>query len=268
MKDPAVSSTNERYWLAGGKKPVPTLTVAGARFAVEHSRLLDFVLLFSEARIRRLRSLVEKGPKKQSQTPSSDGDPVAKEAREFLWELDSHEELIHEVVLTRVVDNFLCFITDLLALIYKAKPEMLKSSEQERLDFVFQYSDMDELRTAIAEKRVERLAYLGLRELAEYIKSHMAFDLFPVPADLGKASLIVEFRNVIVHNRGRISAASVRRFPFLKPEIGRRVDLPYDQLRESRQFLENAVLDIDMRATGKFFLKAEPLPEPPPELIG
>ena len=241
------------------------MTLAGARFAVEHSRLLNFVVFFSEASVRRRHNLFEKGSQRQSQTPS-EGDQIAG-AREFLLELDSHQELIHEVVLTRVVDNFLCFITDFLALTYKAKPEMLKSSEQERLDFIFQHSDMDELRTAVAEKRVERLAYLGLRELADYIKGHMGFDLFPVPADLEKASLIVEFRNVIVHNRGHISAASARRFPSLKTQIGCRVKIPYDQLRELRQFLENAVLDIDIRAICKFSLEGAPLPEPPPELI-
>ncbi len=258
-----MTTSSDRYWLAGGTKTVPSLTVAGARFGVEHSYLLDFVVFFSEARVRALRNLVEKGASQEG----SKAEDIATEAEGYLRELDTHQAIIQEVVLTRVVDNFLCFVTDLLALIYKAKPDMLKSSEQERLDFIFQYADMDELRTAVAEKRVERLAYLGLRELAEYIKSHMGFDLFSVPSDLERAALIIEYRNVIVHNRGRISAASARRFPNLKAQIGKRVVFEHDQLRDLRQFLENAVVDIDVRATSKFELKAEPLPETPANLV-
>jgi hypothetical protein len=240
------------------------LTIAGARFAVEHSLLLDFVLFFSKARAERIRALVEE--RSNAIAPSAVIDDIAIAAKEYLRELDSHEELLNQFVLTRVVDNLLCFITDLLALIYEAKPEMLKSSEQERLDFIFQYSDMADLRTAVAEKRVERLAYLGLRELTEYIKTHMGFDLFPQNADLERAALIVEYRNIMVHNRGQIGAASVRRFPILKSQLGKRVALAYDSLRDDRQFLENAVVDIDVRATSKFSLKAGLFPEPPAHL--
>jgi hypothetical protein len=258
--------TGDKYWIAGGTKAVPSQTVAGARFVAEHSRLLGLEIVFSMTRI--LRDYVE-SPRVHLEKSVREAGSEAEEAfaavRKYLRDLESHEAFMREVVLTRVVDNFLCFITDLLALIYKTKPEMLKSSEQERLDFIFQYPDMDELRSAVAEKRVERLAYLGLRELADYIKNHMGFELFQAASDLERAALVVEFRNVIVHNRGCISAASVRRFPVLKAQIGKRLVLEHGYLRDLRQFVENAAIDIDVRATGKFGLPAQPLRPPLPE---
>ena len=142
---------------------------------------------------------------------------------------------------------------------------MLRSAEQERLDFILQYQSMDELRTAIAEKKVERLAYLGLRDLAAHMQSNMGFSLFPSDAQLEQAALLVEYRNLFVHTRGIVSATSARRFPTLKAELGKRVAIHLREVRELRQFLENAVLEIDVRAVQKFGLPTVDLPPHPDE---
>ena len=177
-----------------------------------------------------------------------------------------HKSLLLELVLTRTVDNFLCFVSDLLALIYKSKPEMLRSSESEKLDFILQFTDMDQLRSAIAEKRVERLSYLGLRELCEHIESHMSFMVFEAPEDLHRAALIVELRNICTHARGVVGPTTVRRFPEMRAELGRHINLSASKVTEDRKFLEDCVFDIDLRATSKFSLPCKPLPPPPPEL--
>ncbi len=247
------SHSEHRYWLAGGRKPVPHLTEAAIRFAGEHSRLLDFHVFFSEAKLRKFID------KQQGET---------EELKALLLEIQQHDALLTEVVICRVVDNFLSFVSDLLALIYKVRPEMLRSSEQERIDFVLRFESMDELRSALAEKRVERLAYLGLRDLAEHLKSQMGFDLFPVTDQLDRAAMLVEYRNLFVHNRGVVSSMSVRRFTILKEHLGKRIEIPPKDVRELRQFLENAALDIDIRASTKFSLPVASLPEPPEHLIG
>jgi len=121
-----------KYWPSGGQTPVPSITSAASAFVIEHSRLLDFDVFFSKGMIEKLDAL-----RKSGATLSVDSPLV-------------HNSLLLELVLTRTVDNFLCFLSDLLALIYKAKPEMLRSSENEKLDFVLQFSDMDQLRSAVA----------------------------------------------------------------------------------------------------------------------
>jgi hypothetical protein len=237
-------ATQEQYWPTGGSTPVPTTTSAASAFIAEHSRLIDFALFCARVVVDKLKI----------PTHEIDGDPLA------------HDPLLQELILTRTVDNFLCFISDLLALIYKAKPEMLRSSEQERVDFVLQFSDMDQFRAAVAEKRVERLSYLGLKELAEYIDSHMSFQLFESPEFLNKAAVLVEMRNICVHSRGRVSSISARRFPELKAQLGKRIDLSYESVTSNRKFLENCVFDIDVRATNKFSLPARQVPDPPDHL--
>lgn len=240
-------STETKYWPAGGTAPVPSITAAAFGFIAEHSRLLDFDLFFTEGVLARLESILE-GASPPTQSPLV------------------HRSLLFELVLTRTADNFLCFISDLLALIYKTKPEMLRSSESEKLDFIFQHADMDQLRSAIAEKRVERLSYLGLRELSAHIESQMAFNLFDSQDALNRAALIVELRNICVHARGVVGSTSARRFPEMASQVGKRIELSSSKVTEDRKFLENCVFDIDLRAASKFALPSRPLPNPPPGL--
>lgn len=240
---------DERYWLAGGNKPVLSITRAAYKFGHEHSRLLDFVV-FSH----------------QSFASFFDADKSEEHPDRTFYERAFDDTLLQELILTRAVDNFLCFLSDLLGLIYKAKPEMLLSSEQERLDFVLNFSDMDQLRRAIAEKKVERLSYLGLKELAHHFEKTMGFKLFENPNELERAAIIVEMRNICVHARGIIGQVSVNRFPSLKEGLGKKLDLNDALIRDLRHFLEHCVFDIDSRASQKFGLECAKLPTPPPGL--
>ena len=226
---------------------VPTATAPAMRFVDEHSRLLDFAVFTAAAFVNR----------------KSDGDPA-----EWHDQQRRSEEMLQELILTRTVDNFLCFVSELLALIYKTKPQMLRSADQERIDYILDFHNMDELRTAIAEKKVERLSFLGLRDLSEWLKSQIGFELFPSVDELRQASLLVEMRNICVHSRGVVGSLSSRRFAEFRNELGKKLDFSHERIREFRCFLENAVFDIDVRATEKFTLPAIQVPEPPEYLIG
>ncbi len=241
-------ATEPKYWPAGGTTPVPSITSAASVFITEHSRLLDFDLFFSKGVLNALKAMRNSAPTESPSNPRA------------------HSSLLLELVLTRTVDNFLCFVTDLLALIYAARPETLRSSESEKLEFILQFADMTQLRSAIAEKKVERLSYLGLRDLCAHIESQMSFTLFETANDLHRAALIVELRNICVHARGVVGATSAKRFPELQPQIGRRIDLTNSSVTDHRKFLEDSVFGIDLRATSKFNLPATALPKPPPDL--
>ena len=96
----------------------------------------------------------------------------------------------------------------------------------------------------------------------------MAFVWEQTKVHLGKAALLVEYRNLLVHNRGIVSSTSVKRFPVLASQLGRRIALTPQVVSEYRKFLENAVFDIDLRASEKFAIPAIPIPAPPMDLVG
>ena len=242
------SRPEDLYWLAGGTKVVPTATAPAMAFVNEHSRLLDFAVFATQAFVNGAEG-------------KSEGEGASEGS-------DTNDEMLQELILTRTVDNFLCFVSDLLALIYKTKPQMLRSSEQERIDYVLSFQSMDELRIAIAENKVERLSYLGLRDLNESLKNQMGFELFCSATELSEAAVLVEMRNICVHARGVVGTTSARRFAEFKELVGKRLDFSHERIRRCRRFVENAVFDIDLRATAKFSLPCCTVPEPPPHLIG
>lgn len=263
----------ERYWLAGGTKPVRALTHAALRYGRDERLIVYFDLYMARVRLATLPlAMKARAPTNVStelldspkQGSSEKDESTRKSARLEPNDFDysRHAGLVTEMILVRVVDNFLAYISDILAVLYTSRPEMLRSAEQERLDFILQFSTMTELVAALAERRVERLAFMGLRELNEYLEKQAAFALFPNKADFDRAALLVESRNIIVHNRGVISNVSVRRIPALKDHLGARIMMDEEMLRDHRQFLEHSVFDIDERAATKFRLHTEPFEHP------
>src|SRR3989338_7696243 len=57
-----------------------------------------------------------------------------KERAVTLLELLGRYDLVRQLVYCGVVDNYLGYVSELLSLIFRTKPETLKSREQERLD--------------------------------------------------------------------------------------------------------------------------------------
>jgi hypothetical protein len=256
----SVSDKTDIYWPAGGLKPLQAITSAGWTFVEEHGRLLDFAVFFSDAGLKNLKKFL---------TPQ--GGAAARDAAKitaYLEEYKHHELFLGELTLCRVIDTYLQYLTNLLALIYRHRPEMLHSSEQERIDFVLSFSSMEELRAALAEKRVEKLSFLAFKDLCAHLEKHTGFSLFLQPTLLEDVALLVEYRNIFVHSAGKIGSISARRFPSLSARLGERLSYTMSSFRPHRQALENSVFDIDTRAASKFGLPTTKLPEPPEELVG
>src|SRR5260221_6988835 len=112
-----------------------------------------------------------------------------------------------EMMLVRGADNFLTYVSELLALVFTSRPETLKSGETVRLDEILQHSTMDDLVKRLAERRVERLSYQGMRDLQKDLSEKLSFELFPSPESLVRAVRVIEIRNLLVHNRGIVNRA-------------------------------------------------------------
>ena len=78
-----------------------------------------------------------------------------------------HVQLIAEMTLVRLVDYYLVYLTELLAMISRTRPHRLPHDRQISFGQVLQYENMDELRRAIADQYV--------RELILNLGEHMLF---------------------------------------------------------------------------------------------
>jgi hypothetical protein len=171
-----------------------------------------------------------------------------------LEQLRARRHLLLQMMLSRVVDNFLTYVSELLALVFRTRPETLRSSEVVRLDEVLRHKSIDELVNALADRRVNRLAYLGMRELSDDLAGTLALRLFEDDADLACAVEVIEIRNLIAHNRGIVNQTFLRRVPKSDAQEGEPVALEIDRVMSELKFLTERVFDIDQRVASKFAL--------------
>jgi hypothetical protein len=103
-----------------------------------------------------------------------------------LREFRKYQNLVRQTVLVRAVDNSLTYISEMLAELFRRRPEMLRSERQVSLDRVLQHNSMADLVSALAEREVERLAYMGLDELCGELEKRFGMVLFELE-DRGRA---------------------------------------------------------------------------------
>jgi hypothetical protein len=178
---------------------------------------------------------------------------VSEEGVGSVKKYNEYRQLLREVVICRQVDNFLTYISEFLALIFRARPQTLRSNETERLDFILAYSSMEDLINSLAEKRVEALSYQGMSDLIRYMRERLGFDLFENKEREERAVQLIEVRNIIVHNRGIASRTFLRRMPHFPAKIGEKVRLG-DLATKEMELFPICVCDIDVRGAAKFGL--------------
>jgi hypothetical protein len=147
-------------------------------------------------------------------------------------------------------------LADLLSLVFRTKPQTLKPGEHETLEFILGFTDMRELVDAIAEKRVERLSFLGTRELSDFFEDRLGFSLTKDDEEMLRLVGIIETRNIIVHNRRIVSKLFKQRLPHHPGPLGSRVKVDYETVLADCTFIENLASDIDTRAVLKWGLPA------------
>lgn len=168
---------------------------------------------------------------------------------------------VMEMMLVRGADNFLTYISELLALVFTSRPETLKSAETVKLEEILQHATMDDLVKRLAERRVERLSYQGMKDLQKDLTERLSFEIFPSSEPLSRAMRIIEIRNLLVHNRGIVNRTFQTRTGDSSSMIGGLFKLSPRLVISDLDFLAESVLDIDERAALKFGLarsKSEP----------
>jgi hypothetical protein len=166
-----------------------------------------------------------------------------------------HARLVAEMLVCRIVDNFLAYVAGLLTEIFKHRPEALRSKETVTWEFVLGFEDPVALRNALAEIKVDRLAYAGVAELSKKLDDDLSLVLFE-PDELPKIARAVEIRNLVVHNRGVVNERAVKKAPALAPHLGTRLPLGDDSAMEVRELVHRIVRRTDARAIRKFSLPA------------
>jgi hypothetical protein len=235
-------------------------TAAGVRFIQAMMETVQFVFFVTELATRadQVRDVAARALADTARTEEEaakhrsglDEKHTTKRLREF-------RQVIFQMLLTRFVDLYLTYVSELLASIFLRRPETLRSSEQISVEFVLQHDTLEDVVGSLAERRVERLAYQGIDDLAAYLEREMGFELFENDADLSQAVRIVEDRNIIVHNHAVVNNRYAKKVPDPPREVGQTLDLDFDDVFADLEFLARTAVEVDGRAAAKWSLPIE-----------
>jgi hypothetical protein len=140
------------------------LTAAAYGFLREFERICGFV-----AYVTHLASHIDESARIAHKALALVDKPGPEEYEKGLKDIDDrgavmelrrrYREIVLEMMLSRGVENFLTYLSEMLGAIFRARPETMRSSATIRVDEVLKHSSMDEFVSYLAEKQVNQLSY-------------------------------------------------------------------------------------------------------------
>jgi hypothetical protein len=160
-----------------------------------------------------------------------------------------------------MVDSFLCYLSEVMALIIAVKPGLLNFDQQPMtVSDLLEHATKEDFLASLTENKMFQLSRSGLAELMKFWNK-MKLPLFANQADQRHALRLNEQRNLFVHNRGIVTRHYRDRVEETPLQIGEAIVIDPEQLVADLKFLMRAVADIDQRATNHFGLAQPALQE-------
>lgn len=162
------------------------------------------------------------------------------------------------LITNSLVDAFLCYLSGLLQEVMKKRPDVLRSKESLTFNEVLEYRSRSNLLEYMIDKKINRLSYGGLSAIEEYVQSVFSIEVFSDAEIETSIKMLIEARNINVHNRGFVNRTFVERtrgLEFDRPSIGKRFHLNWDLLVKLSEDLVRAALYLDGDVAKKYGLR-------------
>ena len=167
------------------------------------------------------------------------------------FEMEFFENKLAQMTMCRIIDNFLSYLKDILTEVVILKPEILKSKDTEKLEFILGFDNMADLISAIVEKKIEDLSYRSFTDITTYFEQKLGISPL-IDGDSTFLKTKIKERNLIVHNRSVINKDFIKECKMEPSLLG--TELSY-KLRDfftiSSGIVKEVVL-IDSKITTKF----------------
>lgn len=154
----------------------------------------------------------------------------------------------------RAIDNFITYFKDILAEVVYKKPKVLSSKDQEKLDFILKYDNFEDLLKALSEKKIEELFYKGISDISDYFSKKLGIEIFKDEDAKKEINFFIKQRNLIVHNRGKITKEFINEFDIENYQVDQYLLLNYNLVSKINLYLGNFLIDLDIEISQKFNL--------------
>ncbi|MFL5702319.1 MAG: hypothetical protein ACJ8AG_05750 [Ktedonobacteraceae bacterium] len=185
---------------------------------------------------------------------------------------DIQEEFIrrwwYEVQICRSVDAFQYYVSQILLRVFICYPDLLKRSDPKLDDSdpkpdnkveirkVLEAGSIEEFIRRYADEKVTTLGYTGLPKIIKYLNGKLSLNFDTSSPDFYLAKEVVEVRNIIVHNAGRVSRLYLQRTG--RTDLQEGALYPYNAsgfIGNGIAALVNVAEELDWQIVTKFKLK-------------
>jgi len=127
---------------------------------------------------------------------------------------DKHKrrsEMFASLLLCRLVDLFDTYLVQVIAEVVSLRPELLKTSQEVKLDYVLGFDSMEELRRDLIEQTIVRLGSQGLDEIEKWFEKRIGINDIHSGANRDDIIEALVTRNVLTHNHGHVDRRYLQR---------------------------------------------------------
>ena len=227
---------------------------------IQHSELFMQIFLIGANYVNRedaRKAMIEIHNDPKNEVSKELIDYFKSQASDEIFNILTYEQFYCQMCFARIVDNLLSYFKEILGEVIIKQPQILKSKETERLDFILDFDTIDELRIAIAEKKIEALFYAGFDTIESFFSDRLGLGMFKSKNEQLEFLQTIKSRNVIVHNRGRINKEYYKEFPDPELQEGDYLGFTYADISKMSGFLLNFVAELDHKIASKFSLNLE-----------
>jgi hypothetical protein len=165
---------------------------------------------------------------------------------------------IAETLLTRAVDGFLIYLAELLAAVYESNPSALPAEANIPVSLALELEDRDELARELAGRRVRALSRKGVDALNRPFAA-LHFPLFRSREERMAIERVLAQRDLIVHSRGVVDRAYLRRVPASRTPVGEPLPLGRLTAVEDSLMLVEAAIRVDRGAVKRWGFETVPI---------
>ena len=168
--------------------------------------------------------------------------------------LRNNRQLFVEIILSRHIDNYLNYLSEVLSEIYIQKPETLRSSEKIlSIDNILDHASIADLIKTVSEKKVESLSYKSFGDLYDFFYEKFKVDIFMFDKDIIIEA--IETRNIAIHNRCIINERYCIRTDTDYKNIGQLRTLGVKELDDIIPKINASILELDKNIRKKLKVK-------------
>ncbi|MFD3797305.1 hypothetical protein [Streptomyces californicus] len=163
--------------------------------------------------------------------------------------------MVAEYGLTKCIDNFLSYVSEVLTEALVSRPALLKSQEQVTYEEVLAHDSIQAFATWAAERRISHLSFKGLEEISAYIEKRLGLKIHESDKHWSLLRRGVAIRNLAVHRRGIVDSRFTR--IVAEAEVGERYKFELSEYIEVAGSALKVVIDFDEKISKKFGLPRE-----------